>query len=69
MTETPLRGGFAIGVDIGGTKVAAGLVDSGGEIRCQTRAPMVATGAAAAGPGRRHIRDPVCCGPICSGKQ
>jgi glucokinase len=49
MRETPARGGFAIGVDIGGTKVAAGLVDGGGEIRCQTRAPMVATGAAAAG--------------------
>jgi glucokinase len=49
MTETPTGLDFAIGVDIGGTKVAAGLVDSGGEIRCQTRAPMVATGEAAAG--------------------
>src|SRR6201997_1790050 len=49
MTETPLRGGFAIGVDIGGTKVAAGLVDGSGEIRCQTRVPMVSTGEAAAG--------------------
>lgn len=49
MTEAAPRLGFAIGVDIGGTKVAAGLVDSGGEIHCQTRAPMIATGDAAAG--------------------
>jgi glucokinase len=49
MTETLVGTGFAIGVDIGGTKVAAGLVDSSGEIHCQTRAPMVATGDAAGG--------------------
>jgi len=36
-----------IGVDVGGTKVAAGLVDSIGEITHQTRIPMVATDAAA----------------------
>src|SRR5580698_3860464 len=36
-----------IGVDVGGTKVAAGLVDSIGEISYQTRTPMVATDAAA----------------------
>ncbi len=36
-----------IGVDVGGTKVAAGLVDSLGEIAHQTRTPMVATDAAA----------------------
>jgi glucokinase len=36
-----------IGVDVGGTKVAAGLVDSVGEITHQTRIPMVATDAAA----------------------
>jgi glucokinase len=36
-----------IGVDIGGTKVAAGLVDSAGEISHQARTPMVATDAAA----------------------
>jgi glucokinase len=36
-----------IGVDVGGTKVAAGLVDSLGEITYQTRTPMVATDAAA----------------------
>jgi glucokinase len=38
-----------IGVDIGGTKVAAGIVDSSGEISHKTRVPMVATGDAAAG--------------------
>ncbi len=32
-----------IGVDVGGTKVAAGLVDSAGEITYQARIPMVAT--------------------------
>jgi len=36
-----------IGVDVGGTKVAAGLVDSIGKISYQTRTPMVATDAAA----------------------
>src|SRR6202142_311700 len=36
-----------IGVDGGGTKVAAGLVDSLGEITHQTRVPMGATDAAA----------------------
>jgi glucokinase len=40
---------MTIGVDIGGTKVAAGLVDSNGEIAHKTRAPMVATGDAATG--------------------
>jgi glucokinase len=38
---------YFIGVDVGGTKVAAGLVDSMGEISYQTRTPMVATEAAA----------------------
>jgi len=33
-----------LGVDIGGTKVAVGLVDATGEIREQSRAPMVTTG-------------------------
>jgi glucokinase len=37
-----------LGVDIGGTKVAAGLVNASGEIFCQTRRPMVA-GEASAG--------------------
>ncbi|MFZ0735949.1 MAG: ROK family protein [Candidatus Acidiferrales bacterium] len=40
---------FSIGVDIGGTKVAAGLVDAHGEIRNRTRKPMVARGTAAEG--------------------
>ena len=38
---------YFIGVDIGGTKVAAGLVNSAGEITHQTRTPMVATDAIA----------------------
>jgi len=38
-----------IGVDIGGTKVAAGLVDASGEITHKTRVPMVAAGDAATG--------------------
>lgn len=38
-----------IGVDIGGTKVAAGLVNAGGEILFKTRLPMAAAGDAASG--------------------
>jgi len=38
-----------VGVDIGGTKVAAGVVDSVGEIKSQSRKPMVAHGEAADG--------------------
>jgi glucokinase len=34
-----------VGVDIGGTKVAAGLVNAEGEILVQNRTPMVTTGA------------------------
>jgi glucokinase len=37
-----------IGVDVGGTKVAAALVNSSGEIAHQTREPMVATDPTAA---------------------
>jgi len=40
---------MTIGVDVGGTKVAAGLVDATGEITHKTRVPMVATGDAATG--------------------
>jgi glucokinase len=40
---------FVIGVDIGGTKVAAGLVSARGEILNQARVPMVATSDAATG--------------------
>jgi glucokinase len=35
---------LALGVDIGGTKIAAGLVNSKGEIRAQCRTPMVSAG-------------------------
>src|SRR5580692_1593826 len=38
---------FALGVDIGGTKVAAGLVDGEGAILFQTRVAMPANGSAA----------------------
>src|ERR1700722_16964458 len=41
--------GFVVGVDVGGTKVAAGLVDHAGDIRMQTRRPMASAGAAAEG--------------------
>ena len=40
-----------LGIDIGGTKVAAGLVDASGTILFQTRVPMIANGAAEAGFG------------------
>ena len=49
MTKLAVQDGLVIGVDIGGTKVAAGLVDGSGEILAQTRTPMVPTGEAAAG--------------------
>ena len=48
MTEAILES-CALGVDIGGTKVAAGLVSAEGEIVYQTRVPMVAQQDAAAG--------------------
>ncbi len=34
-----------VGVDIGGTKVAAGLVNAEGEIFARSRTPMITTGA------------------------
>jgi glucokinase len=40
---------IVVGVDIGGTKVAAGLVNGKGEILAQNRTPMLATGAPAEG--------------------
>ena len=40
---------MTIGVDVGGTKVAAGLVDSTGQIIQKARVPMVATADAATG--------------------
>jgi glucokinase len=47
MTET--YSDLIVGVDIGGTKVAAGLVDRNGEIKLQTRTPMAANGEAGDG--------------------
>jgi len=44
-----MPGALTIGVDIGGTKVAARLVDSTGEISRKTRVPMVTTADAATG--------------------
>jgi glucokinase len=38
-----------LGVDIGGTKVALGLVDAGGKILTQSRRPMIANGTAEMG--------------------
>jgi len=38
-----------LGVDIGGTKIAVGIVDSEGKILAQGRKPMVASGTAQAG--------------------
>jgi predicted NBD/HSP70 family sugar kinase len=49
MTETNEI--LVVGVDIGGTKVAAGLVDRNGEIKSQIRTPMVANRGA--GDSRR----------------
>jgi len=43
--QNPTR--LIIGVDVGGTKVAAGLVDASGNITHQTRAPMVASDSTA----------------------
>jgi len=40
---------FTLGVDVGGTKIAAGLVDAKGTILYQTRVPMPAREDAAAG--------------------
>jgi glucokinase len=50
MSHSTTQHSFVIGVDIGGTKVAAGLVDRlTGEISRQTRVPMPAKGEAAEG--------------------
>ena len=48
-SDVPLLEGFLVGVDVGGTKVAAGIVDSSGKIQQQHRTPMAAHGTAAAG--------------------
>src|SRR5450755_322916 len=49
MSSVALHDDLVIGVDIGGTKVAAGLVDPSGEILCRTRNPMVCNDGAASG--------------------
>ena len=48
MTGNVTPGGLILGVDIGGTKVAAGLVDRDGQILTQERQPMIAGGTAEA---------------------
>lgn len=49
MTGKPKSGGAILGVDIGGTKVAVGLVDRNGKILTQGRKPMPANGTPEAG--------------------
>jgi glucokinase len=49
MNQIPAQQGLFVGVDVGGTKVAAGLVDANGEIVSQTRVPMVSAGSAEEG--------------------
>jgi glucokinase len=49
MLKSEISPEFVIGVDVGGTKVAAGLVDSRGVIHQHTRVPMNAVGTAAQG--------------------
>jgi glucokinase len=45
----PAKGNLFLGVDIGGTKVAAGLVTPRGEILSKVRVPMVSNASAGAG--------------------
>jgi glucokinase len=49
MPSTPQSDQFTLGIDVGGTKIAAGLVDPDGTILYQTRTPMPAHETAAAG--------------------
>ena len=49
MSSDEGKKGLFVGVDIGGTKIAAGLVDHQGKIRTQIRTPMIANGGAEAG--------------------
>lgn len=49
MKDTTSGSDLVLGVDIGGTKVAAGIVDSQGQILTQARRPMIAHGTAEAG--------------------
>ncbi|HEX4785675.1 MAG TPA: ROK family protein [Candidatus Sulfotelmatobacter sp.] len=48
MTAASTTNGTVLGVDIGGTKVAVGLVNRDGKILAQGRQPMIATGTAEA---------------------
>ena len=47
--QAPTQADLVVGVDVGGTKVAAALVDRCGHIVGHARTPMVAKGTAAAG--------------------
>jgi glucokinase len=49
LRECRMNGPLTIGVDIGATKVAAGLVNNAGKICYKARVPMAATGDAGAG--------------------
>ncbi|HEY1801521.1 MAG TPA: ROK family protein [Terriglobales bacterium] len=52
MMKQALSGsGYIMGVDIGGTKVAVGLIDPAGSIVAQRRAPMISNSDAATGLG------------------
>jgi glucokinase len=46
---SPAQKDLFVGVDVGGTKVAAGLVDANGEISAQVRVPMVSNSSAEEG--------------------
>ncbi len=46
MTDLSPENQWFVGVDVGGTKVAAGLVDSNGEIRSGIRVPMISHSSA-----------------------
>ena len=47
--SSPSQTGFIVGVDIGGSKIAAGLVTPTGEIHCHTRVPMLPNDGPVAG--------------------
>jgi glucokinase len=49
MNQVPTRNGLFVGVDVGGTKVAAGLVNANGEILSHQRVPMVSNSSAQEG--------------------
>jgi len=46
MTQAPMQPSIFVGVDIGGTKIAAGLVDPDGEISSQRRVAMISNSSA-----------------------